>query len=190
MRSILCCLLKFNLGIVFVVASFIIMIYVLRATILTIFSIFKKPCDYHIKVNASISSDGGSTFGRNFSVIQQKNIIHLKYEVSMKISGILSRFLITEIPFSIEIPKSENLLVTLHEYSGICNPEPVDGFTISSKTNFSVSATNGKSETVKITLKCERTNLSIKAFCFKLSFSDKQLNKMYSSTKVLEFTDC
>jgi hypothetical protein len=74
--------------------------------------------------------------------------------------------------------------IKLHEYSGICSPNPGKDLKITSESEFAVYANRKKSEKVKIILKCER-NSADTTFAFKLAFRDKHL-KRYSKAIALE----
>jgi hypothetical protein len=136
-----------------------------------------------INTNVSVSLDGGTTYTNNFSYINFRKVIYLKYEISARIDSFLPRSIFYKIPFHIEIPE-QGMDVILHEYSGICNPTPGKNFAISNKTEFAVYANRKRTEKVKITLKCKR-NSTDTLFAFKLMFKNKQLER-YSKAIAFE----
>jgi len=129
--------------------------------------------------------DGGTTYTNNYSYNNCRKVFHLKYEISAKANGFLTDFLVYEIPFTIKIPESPHMLVTLHEYSGNCNPCSGKGLLITEETQFAVYTSRKNYEKVNIILKCEN-NLSAtmeSLYVFKLAFMDNHL-KRYSKTMV------
>jgi hypothetical protein len=143
---------------------------------------------YQIRTSIEISTNGGRDYQRYFDIIRPDNkehVFHIKYEITASMRGLLYNFFIKEFPFSIEIPKEMN--VSIHEYSGICNPDPTDGLTVAEKTKFSVFAMNKKTETVKIVLKCECCSATKENFYyFKLRFHDNQINTKCAKTIKIE----
>jgi hypothetical protein len=114
----------------------------------------------------------------------------LKYEITAKLNGFLSRLLSTEIPFAFEIPCSPDMKISLHEYSGIYSVNLNSGWVVSDKTKFIISAVGRKTETVKIVLKCDREPSSNDTlFYFKINFDNKYINKLYSRAFALQFMD-
>jgi hypothetical protein len=152
----------------------------------------KSWCGIGIKTDVSVSFDGGKSYTRNFLPIIYRRTVYLKYEISARASGFLSNLIICEIPFLIKVP--EKMTMSLHEYSGICIPTPVDGFLIKEQAEFFVYAMGRRIETAKIILKCEPAPKSeadsktSTSFVFKLRFLDSCLKK-YSKTVVLEFKE-
>jgi hypothetical protein len=142
----------------------------------------------HIRTSIEVSTNGGCDYQKHFDIIRfdnKQHVFYIKYEVTASIRCFLYNFLSKEFPFNIEIPKAANMMVLLHEYSGICNPDPVDGLMVTEKTRFSVFAMNKRAETVKIVLRCEYYPAKENLYYFKLRFHDKQINEKCAKAVIL-----
>jgi hypothetical protein len=180
------CFLKI-LMIILKSSSILLLISVVSLVIAIIITIIKGICNKswcQINTNVSVSLDDGKTYASNYSHISYKQTIHLKYEISARVNSILPRSIFYKIPFHIEIPE-HGMDITLHEYSGICEPKPEGGLILTSKNKFAVYANRIKTEKVKIVLKCKRNSEKDTLFVFRLLFQDKQLER-YSKTIALE----
>jgi hypothetical protein len=161
-------------------ASLIALVITIIATIIR--GIIRKSwCQ--INTNVSVSLDGGITYSSNFSRIIYKKPIHLKYEISARIGGVLPSSVLYEIPFYIETP-SQNMNVNVQEYSGICNSLLVKDIREKKGFKFTMFANKRKTEKIIIVLKCKCKHVDT-LFEFKLVFLDKHLER-YSKTKTFK----
>jgi hypothetical protein len=108
----------------------------------------------------------------------------LKYEVSVKAKGLLWKLFSCKIPFTIEILENEKSgNISIHEYSGDCNPAPMNGWIVTQKTEFYAIASGRNPEKVTVVLRCEYDiDVNSKPHYFKLKFDEKKIHRAYSRT--------
>ena len=152
--------------------------------------------DCHIYTDVSVSGDSGTSYTKNFCRVNPyRKPVYLQYTITAKRDGFLSKFFDYEISFKIEIPKTEDMSVSLHECSSICcKPFPTDGYIITRETEFYLHTARKKARTGILRLRCEpklksQLEHANTFYVFNLKFTDEYLRRRYSKTIALDFSE-
>jgi hypothetical protein len=181
-------LLKFLTVLVILLLNIFLIFLIICIVILAIKNCFFSTSHYFPVINVSRSVNYGNTYESIISPVRIDTPVYLRYDISVKIKGFLSCFQKKDIKFELVIPCSDKMKVSIHEISCECNPDPLDGLSLSQTTRFTVLASHKKPERMKLILKCECCdNEESSIYYFRLKFVDKRLNTFYQRTASVEY---
>jgi hypothetical protein len=170
-------------ALIIIVISFIIVL------ITGVAGCFLPETHYFPVITVLRSVDNGVTYHDSVQPVRIGTSVYLKYEISVKVKGFLSRFQRKKIEFELVIPCLHSMEVSIHEISCECNPCPcpIHGLVISKITRFAALADHKNPKKMKLILKCDRVNDESILYYFILKFFDKRLNTFYQQTSSLEY---
>ena len=173
-----------TLDIFLVCISICILVFCARLVIRLFDNIYNCILSTKVTIKSNVDSHFHNNFDRKF----MDKTIYLKYEITAKLEGLLSRLLITKIPFNFEIPNQPDMKITLLECSGVDISNLNEGWIVSDKTKCIVCALGNKNQKAEILLKCDRLLSSNNTlFYFKINFKDTYLHRLYSRTLAMQF---